>query len=318
MQPPRLVQINHRIRTASFAWAFLVVALVLHEREAGALAWALLAAQFFFYPQLVYLAARRSAAPRRTEIRALYVDAALLGAWTAALGFPTWIAYGALFATGLNNAVVRGIGAAAGAWVAFAIGALLWMLPFGFTHFPGTSSLVTLLCVLGSLVYASAVGMVVHQQNRRLRDARDALREGEARYRLIAEHAADLVGMVDLDGRWRYTSPSFGRVLAHEDVAEGRDAFARVHEEDQFLVRGAVQAVMRGGESCALQLRLQAAAGDVRRFEGLCHAVHDERGAVTGAVLALRDVTAHANGQRGNAHANGGDGARRAIPLRRA
>lgn len=292
---PRIVTINHAIRTASFAWAGCVVAVLLHERDASPLAWGLLAAQFLLYPQAVYAIARRVADPKGVEGRALYLDAAFLGAWTASLGFPTWIVYGALFATGLNNAVVRGLAAVAGAWASFAIGALLWVMPFGYTHFSGTSQLVTVLCVLGSLVYASGVGIAVHRQNVELVRERDRLRASASQYRRIVEQAADLLGVVDADGRWRYASPSFARLLGADEVAEGRDAFARVHEEDQFLVRGAVRAVMRGGESCGLKLRLLAAKGEAKRYEALCHALRDDSGAIAGAVLALREL----NGQAG-------------------
>ena len=291
---PRIVTINHAIRTASFAWAFCVVALMLHERDAGPLAWLLGAAVFLFYPQAVYAIARRAAEPKRAEVRALYLDAALLGAWTAALGFPTWIVYGALFATGLNNAVVRGLPAVAGAWASFAIGALLWVMPFGYTHFAGTSQLVTLLCVLGSLVYASGVGIAVHRQNVELVRERDRLRASASHFQRIVEQAADLLGVVDADGRWRYASPSFARLLGADEVAEGRDAFARVHEDDQFLARGSVRAVMRGGESCGLRLRLVTPAGETKRYEALCHALRDESGAIAGAVLALRELNGHA------------------------
>jgi PAS domain S-box-containing protein len=49
--------------------------------------------------------------------------------------------------------------------------------------------------------------------------------------------------------------------------------------------------VVRSGESCRLRLRLHTIASDVRRFEVLVHAVRDEHGGITGAVLASRDVT---------------------------
>jgi len=65
--------------------------------------------------------------------------------------------------------------------------------------------------------------------------------------------------------------------------------------DDQFRVRGAVQVVLRSGESCRLRMRLHTADGTVRRFEGLVHAVReddaDEHGAIIGAVIAARDVT---------------------------
>jgi PAS domain S-box-containing protein len=207
------------------------------------------------------------------------------------LGFPTWIAYAALFSTTLNTAIMRGWIGAACAVICFAGGALAWIAPMGYTHYAGTTDLVTALCFFGSLAYSAAVGLVVQNQNRRLRTAREQMREGEQRYRLLTEHAADLVAMVDRDGRWRYASPSYGRIFEDKDLATGSDAFRNLHEEDQFRVRAALQALVKSGLSARLRMRLHTRHGDVRRVESLVHAVRSEDGQITGAILASRDVT---------------------------
>lgn len=291
MKVHRLAQINYAIRTAAFAWCFLVVGLVLGERHAGTGPWSAAVLLFLAYPHLVWLRAAKSADSRRAERQTLYVDAVLLGAMLAALGFPTWVLFAALFSTALNNIVVRGPAGGAVSIVCFAGGALAWILPMGLMVYPHTSGLVTTLCFVGSVAYACGVGAVVHRQQQRLREARESLRQEERRYRLITEHAADLVAMVDRDGRWLYASPSYSKILPEENLGVGRDAFASLHEEDQFRVRGALQVVMRSGESCRLRMRLRTLDGDVRRFEALVHPVNAEDGSITGAVIAARDVT---------------------------
>ena len=293
----RVPRINYTVRAVSFAYSFLVIGLVLFERKAGPLAWFLLALQFIVYPHLAYLHAVSAPDARRAEIRNLYFDSLSLGAWVAMLGFPTWLAFGALFSTGLNSAIMRGWFGAAATGLCFAAGALGWVLPMGFQHHPGTTDLVTALCFFGSLAYSAGVGLVVQNQNRRLRAAREELREGEQRYRLITEHAADLVAMVDRDARWRYTSPSYGRILDAEDRGVGADAFRRVHNDDQLRVRGALQELMKSGISGKVRMRLRTRNGDVRRIESLVHPVQGEGGALigegslTGAVMASRDIT---------------------------
>jgi PAS domain S-box-containing protein len=299
---PRIVRINYAIRTAAFAFCFVVMGLLFWERHMSLTAWGMLALQFLAYPHLVWLRARYSGDPRRAELENLNFDALFIGAWVAMAGFPTWIAFGGLFSVALNSAVMRGWRGAAVAVVGFCTGAILWVVPMGFTHIPQTSALVTTLCFFGALAYSCGVGVVVFGQNQRLREARDQLREEERRYRLITEHAGDLVAMVDRDGRWLYASPSYARIFRAEDFAVGRDAFRNVFEEDQFRVRGAVQAVMRTGESCRLRLRLHTIAGEVRRFEVTVLPVREGenassgeiRGAesrITAAVMASRDVT---------------------------
>lgn len=298
MRIPRVVGINYRVRTLAFAWSFLVVGLILWERQAGVLAWSLAALQFLAYPHLLWLLASRSRDPRAAELRNLYLDPLLLGAWIAAIGFPTWPAYGAVFATALNNAVMRGWRGAGFSVVAFTIGAFVSVSALGLMHYPGTSDLVTLLCFAGSIAYACSIGVVVWRQSDRLRGARDELRASEERYRLIAENAGDLIGMVDRDGRWRYTSPSYGRLLGAHDLHDGADAFRAVADEDQFRVRAAVQVVMQGGDTCRLRLRIHALGGNIVRLEALVHAVKDEKGTITGAeeritgaVMVSRDIT---------------------------
>jgi PAS domain S-box-containing protein len=288
---PRIVRINYSIRTAAFAYCFIVMGLLFWERHESVGAWSVLALQFLVYPHLVWLRARFAADPRRAEMQHLYADSVLIGVWVAVAGFPLWIAYGGLFSVALNSAVMRGWRGAAEAVVAFCIGAVLWVVPMGFNPVPQTSYLVSSLCFVGALAYSCGVGMVVFGQNQRLRQARDEMREGERRYRLITENAGDLVGMVDRDGRWLYTSPSYARLFSEEDLAAGRDAFRNVHEEDQLRVRGAVQGAMRSGESARLRLRLNTRTGEVRRIDAMLHAVREEGGQIRSVVMASRDVT---------------------------
>jgi two-component system cell cycle sensor histidine kinase/response regulator CckA len=46
-------------------------------------------------------------------------------------------------------------------------------------------------------------------------EAAQALRESEERFRLIAEHARDLIALLDIDGRYRYLSPSCESLLGY-------------------------------------------------------------------------------------------------------
>jgi len=291
MRSSRAARINYSVRSAAFAYSFLVLGIVLWERGAGAAAWLALAASFLAYPHLAFLRTRLSGDGYAAELGNLRFDPVLIGAWVAALGFPTWIAYAGLFSTTLNSAVMRGWQGAGWAAVLFAAGALAWIAPMGFQHYAATSDLVTALCFFGSLGYTASLGLVVHSQQQRLRAARAEVRASEERYRLIAENAGDLIAMVDRDGRWLYSSPSYAKLLGARDLEPGADAFRAVAEEDQFRARAAVLAAMQSGDSCRLRLQLRAAGGELRRLESLVHAVREPDGTVRGAVLVSRDVT---------------------------
>src|SRR5262249_27290669 len=229
MDTPRLVRTIYAVRTGAFAYCFLALGLLLWERGAPALAWGLLAAQFLVYPPLLYLRARHSTRPRQAEFHHLFVDSTLFGAWCAYFGFEPVVTLGLVAATMLNATVNRGIGGGLVSLGSSLVGALAFVAVAGFGYVPAASDLVNATVILGILGYTCAVGYVVYRQNRRLVCTRDKLKASEERYRLIAENVADLIGMVDHDGRWLYASPSYERVLERADLEPGVDAFRRVH-----------------------------------------------------------------------------------------
>ena len=294
MEIPSLVQTNHRVRTAAFAYCFAVVAVYWwHHDVTATVPWVMLGLQFLVYPQLVYWRALRSVQPTRAELDNLFLDAVLLGAWCAELGFPTWITYLFVGATTLNAVVNRGARGVAWSLACTIAGAVLWATVRRTEYAPITNDIVTTMCLAGSLWYAGMVGYVVHKQNRRLAAARDALRASEERYRLIAENAGDLIGMIDHEGRWLYNSPSYRRILDAPDLAPGVDAFKRVHPDDAERAKVGVLRSAATGKPRDISLRLVDREGRVRQYKARVQSVAgaDEALASHRLLLVSQDVT---------------------------
>jgi PAS domain S-box-containing protein len=279
-----MARINYAIRTGSFAYSFVVLGIHGWEHGNGPLFWTALCLQFLLYPHLAYLHTLRAEDSRRAEATNLFVDAALLGLWVGALHFPLWIAYGGLFSTSLNAAVV--FGPRRGVWslVTYCAGAAVGLAVGGFQFLEETSALVTALCFVGSLGYTVAIGGVV-------KELRGRVRESEGRYRLLAENAADLIAIVDRQGHWVYTSPSFDPVLPAHEREAGTDAFARAHPDDAEAARSAVLRAAATGRARELVLRLVDSQGRMRRFKAVIQPVKGDAKPEARLVLALRDVT---------------------------
>ena len=285
-----LVRTNYRVRTAAFFYCFVVVGVVLWERGAGPPAWALMALQFLAYPHLVYWRARVAKRPTHAELDNLFLDAMLLGAWCAELGFPTWITYGFIGATTLNAVVNRGAQGFAWSLACSAAGAILWTLIRGLHYTPVTSELVTALCVIGVFLYLSGVGYVLYSQNRRLAAGRDALRRSEELYRLIAENAGDLIALVDPIGRWLYTSPSYQRILERPELEQGVEAYRKLHPDDAETMRSAVVRTSVTGRARDIAFRMVDKQGRVRQYKTRVQALLGT-GETRRVLLVSRDVT---------------------------
>ncbi len=263
----RLVRTYFQVRASAYAALFIAIGMHMRGRGYGDIAWVLLILQFLVYPHLAFWRARKAENSLQAELGNLMLDSLLVGVWAAALEFPTWIAFTLLLGTLLNNAINRGWRGTLGALLAFSAGALAWVAVAGFMVAPDTDLAVTAMCLIGLSVYVIGLGNIVYSQNCKLRATREALRQGEELYRLITEHAGDLIAMLDTEGRWVYASPSYRRLLGAAALEAGTDALAHVHAEDRDAMRAALAAAIRAGEPQQLLYRLLASEGAAHEFQ---------------------------------------------------
>jgi len=136
-----------------------------------------------------------------------------------------------------------------------------------------------------ALVAALAVylAFVATQRERRIATS-------ERRLELMLDNTADIVLLLDDEGRLRWVSPSVKAQLGYEvDGLIGRAHIDLVHFEDRRLVESQTASVRRG-EDCRFEERVRAASREYRWMSVLMRPFDDGRQVRGWRVAALRDV----------------------------
>lgn len=121
--------------------------------------------------------------------------------------------------------------------------------------------------------------------------AEQRLRESESQFRLITENIVDLVGLLDLEGRYLYNSPSFRDVLGEPEELRGTDAFLEVHPDDRERIRQVFNEVVASGAGQRTEFRFFLRDGVVRFIDSQWSVIRNDDGAVTQVLVVSRDVT---------------------------
>jgi PAS domain S-box-containing protein/putative nucleotidyltransferase with HDIG domain len=125
------------------------------------------------------------------------------------------------------------------------------------------------------------------------RKAEEALRESDAKYRLIADNSDDWVYWIAPDGTCRYSSPSCERVTgypAEEFMARPQLLREIVYPEDMTLMAQHGAAAQETGPDI-LEFRITTRAGEVRYIAHSCSPVYAEDGGYAGRRATNRDIT---------------------------
>ncbi|RZF63312.1 diguanylate cyclase [Sphingomonas populi] len=119
-----------------------------------------------------------------------------------------------------------------------------------------------------------------------------ALAENEARYRLLADNATDIILTFDPDGTIRFISPAVREIALYEPEALiGTNISELIYREDRARVRAIYQAGLTTPErSYAFEFRAIKADGTVSWFEGNSRIVIDASGRPGAIVCILRDL----------------------------
>ena len=116
-------------------------------------------------------------------------------------------------------------------------------------------------------------------------------REHTAYLQMILDHVADLIAIIDKDGKRLYNSPSYNAVLGDAAKLKGTDSFGEVHPEDVARLKQTFQDTVRTAAGRRSEYRFVRADGTIRYIESQSDVVKDAAGQTDKVVVVSRDIT---------------------------
>src|SRR3984957_4517370 len=140
-------------------------------------------------------------------------------------------------------------------------------------------------------------------QNLLLHRVRRQLAERDQLFQLISENAADMIALVDSDGRRLYNSPAYQRVLGYspEDL-QGTSADEQIHPDDRPRVSKAAERARQTGQGERVEYRILHKEGCWRTMESTACAIRSPGGQPDKLVIVNRDITERKRAEEMLAH----------------
>ncbi|MDP2209558.1 MAG: CHASE3 domain-containing protein [Bacteroidota bacterium] len=121
--------------------------------------------------------------------------------------------------------------------------------------------------------------------------AEEKLRHSEEQFRLISENVADLIAVLDLEGRRVYSSPSYKNILGDPEALRGTDSFREIHPEDREKIKSIFQETIKTGIGQRAEYRFFKPDGKIVYIESQGSVIRVKKGKITNVVVVSRDVT---------------------------
>jgi PAS domain S-box-containing protein len=140
-------------------------------------------------------------------------------------------------------------------------------------------------------------------QHFQLQRMRRQLADRDRVFQLITENAADMIAVIDGEGRRIYNSPSYEKVLGYT-VQELRTTspLAQIHPEDLARVVQAAENARAGNAGGTLEYRIRHKNGSWRALESTASAIRNSNGEIAGLVVVNRDITERKRAEEMLAH----------------
>ncbi len=186
-----------------------------------------------------------------------------------------------------------------GLWVAAAIITLLLTIALASFLLPDVSSrqdfhtlFVLPQAVRGLVALVFLFDLYTIYQHLQIHRIRRQLIEREELFHLISENAADMIAVVDLEGRRIFNSLSYQKILGYspEELQES-SGFEQIHPEDRERVKNAAKEARQTGAGTILEYRFRHKNGDWMVLESVASVIRNQNGEPEKLVIVNRDIT---------------------------
>jgi PAS domain S-box-containing protein len=121
---------------------------------------------------------------------------------------------------------------------------------------------------------------------------RRELVQREELFHLISENAADMIAVVDMQGKRLFNSLSYQRVLGYStEELQASSAFEQIHPDDRESVKRAAEEARRSGIGKTLEYRLRHKDGSWLVLESTSSVIRNAKGDPEKLVIVNRNIT---------------------------
>ncbi|MFZ0796274.1 MAG: EAL domain-containing protein [Terriglobales bacterium] len=140
-------------------------------------------------------------------------------------------------------------------------------------------------------------------QHLQLQRIRRRLAERDQLFQLISENAADMIALVDSDGRRLYNSPSYQKVLGYSpEELKATSSIEQIHPDDRPRVLQAAEKARLSGQGERVEYRIRHKDGSWRTLESTACAIRNAKGQTDKLVIVNRDITERKRAEEMLAH----------------
>ncbi len=140
-------------------------------------------------------------------------------------------------------------------------------------------------------------------QHMQLQRIRRQLAERDQLFKLVSENAADMIALVDREGRRLYNSPSYEKILGYSPAElRATSSIEQIHPDDRPRVAKAAEKASRSGQGERVEYRMRHKDGSWRTLESTACAIRNAKGETDRLVIVNRDITERKRAEEMLAH----------------